>query len=338
MNETMMNQKEFSSALSSFLSSVFGDGITVESCAFSRETPFFIIDGYVPFMIAWGENRCVVLRPVNETLRLPSMKANLEHYQRISSEPCALALDNLTSLQRRNLMESRIPFVSLSQQIYLPFLGCIFSERFRSMPSPGEKMAPGTQLVFLYLYYRRNEQRENMSDIASALSLSKATCTRAVDDLLSSGLIKVSTEGTKKWIEPLYAKNEFLGKGWNRLKSPVEKVIYLKTAYSGFCGIIGGIRALEKSTMVCALESDGAVAVSRKSARDIPSPDICSKEYFEDFGGSVVEVWSYDPAVFAAGGHVDDISLILSLEDSSDERVQAALDEIRKRHGLEAKD
>ena len=330
----MMNQKEFSSALSSFLSSVFGDGITVESCGFSREAPFFIIDGYVPFMIAWGENRCVVLRPVNETLRLPSMKANLEYYQKISSEPCALALDNLTSLQRRNLMEGRVPFISLSQQIYLPFLGCVFSERFRSMPSPGEKMAPGTQLVFLYLYYRRSEQRVNMSDIASGLSLSKATCTRAVDDLLESGLIKVSEEGRTKWIEPAYGKDEFLRRGWNRMKSPVERVIYLKTPYSGFCGIPGGIRALEKSTMVCALESDGAVALSRRNARDIPSSDICSREYFEDFGGSVVEVWSYDPAVFALDGHVDDISLILSLEDNDDERVQAALDEIRKKHGL----
>ncbi len=177
----------------------------------------------------------------------------------------------------------------------------------------------------------------NMSDIASALSLSKATCTRAVGDLLDSALVTAAAEGRTKWIEPSSEKNGSLRRGWNRLKSPVERVIYLGTGYSGRSAIFGGIRALEKSAMVCALESDGAVVVSKKSAHDILPEDISTKEYYEDSGGSVVEVWSYDSAVFAIDGRTDDISLILSLEDSRDERVLAALDEVRKRHGLEVK-
>ncbi len=150
-NQVRVKSERVFPALLSFLNSVFGDGITVESCGFSSEVPFFIRDGYIPFVIQWGKTD--VLSSV------PSLKKDLEYYQRISSEPCAPALDNLTSLQRRNLMENRIPFISLSRQVYLPLFGCAFSERFRSHSSPGEKMAPGTQSVFLYLYYRTCVQR-----------------------------------------------------------------------------------------------------------------------------------------------------------------------------------
>ena len=41
--------------------------------------------------------------------------------------PCALYLDGLTAQQRRNLVESRIPFIAEPQQVYLPFWGCFFS-------------------------------------------------------------------------------------------------------------------------------------------------------------------------------------------------------------------
>jgi hypothetical protein len=47
--------------------------------------------------------------------------------------------------------------------------------------------------------------------------------------------------------------------------------------------------------------------------------------------GSEVEVWSYDPQLFAAGGVVDRFSLYLSLKDDEDERTQTALDEMMER-------
>lgn len=56
------------------------------------------------------------------------------------------------------------------------------------------------------------------------------------------------------------------------------------------------------------------------------------------FGGYVTEVWRYDLALFADGGRVDDISLLLSLNNSSNERIQMGLDEIRKKHQLPIKD
>ena len=141
----------------SFLKLVFGPDITVKGFDYTDDTPYYIKDGYTP--------------------------------QLLSSLPCALCLDNLSALQRRSMLEEHIPFVSLSQQVYLPFWGCAFHEQFKADAAIMAKMAPGTQLVFLYLYYAENTGSVNLTQIAKALSLSKATCTRAINDLSASGLI-----------------------------------------------------------------------------------------------------------------------------------------------------
>lgn len=41
--------------------------------------------------------------------------------------------------------------------------------------------------------------------------------------------------------------------------------------------------------------------------------------------------------LLAQDDHVDDISLLLSLEDDTDERIQMGLDEIREKHELPVK-
>ena len=49
-------------------------------------------------------------------------------------------------------------------------------------------------------------------------------------------------------------------------------------------------------------------------------------------------MWSYDPELLSEGGRVDDISLLLSLDNDPDERIQMGLDEIREKHGLPIKE
>ena len=276
--------------------------------------------------------------PNDSNWRLPTLKKQLKKFQGLSKVPCALCLENLTALQRRNLVENNIPFISLSQQVYLPFWGCSFRELFKANPPVTDKMAPGTQLVFLYLYYGQDSGPVNLTQLSKNLSLSKATCTRAINDLLGSGLITQNMEGTNKWITLAYGKPEFLKKGYTRLKSPVERILYVKAKVPIEGQVVSGIRALAQQSMISVNEHDGAIAVSKKTATRIPAGDICTEQYFGDFGGSIVEVWSYDPAIFAENMCADDISLLLSMENDPNERVQMCLDEIRKKHELPVKE
>lgn len=322
----------------SFLKSVFGSDITEAEYRFADDTPYYIRDGYTPRLLILGQDQCIILTPKDPSRRLPVLKKQLKKFQELSTIPCALGLENLTALQRRNLIEDHIPFVSISKQVYLPFWGCFFHEQFKTETPIADKMAPGTQLVFLYLYYGQSTEPVNLTQIAKDLSISKATCTRAINDLTASGLITQNAEGTYKWITPAYERPEFLKKGYERLRSPVERFLYVKTAVPIEKQVISGMRALARQSMISVKEQDGAVAVSKKTAAKIPADAICTEQYFGDFGGAVFEVWSYDPAILAKNGCVDDISLLLSMDNDPDERIQMCLDEIREKHELPVKE
>ena len=322
----------------SFLKSVFGSDITEKEYRYADDTPYYIRDGYSPQLLIWGQNQCIILTPKDLSWRLPALKKQLKKFQELCTIPCALGLENLTALQRRNLIENHIPFVSMSQQVYLPFWGCSFREQFKAETTIADKMAPGTQLVFLHLYYGRSTEPKNLTQIAKNLSLSKATCTRAINDLTVSGLVTQNVEGTHKWINLAYGKPEFLKKGYERLKSPVERILYVKTPVQVEKQVISGLRALAQQSIIGVNEQDGAIAVSKKTAAKIPVDAICTEQYFGDFGGSVVEVWSYDPAILARNACVDDISLLLSMDKDPSERIQICLDEIREKHELPIKE
>lgn len=316
-----------------FLKTVFGPNISIIDFDYPKETPYYIRDGYILSLLTWKDNHCVLLAPNVPSWRLPTIKKQLLNFQKICPLPCALSLENLSAMQRRNLVENDIPFISLTQQLYLPFWGCLFTERFKTELAAPNQMAPGTQLVFLYLYYRKSPEPINLTQLSKHLLLSKATCTRAINDLNLSGLIILQSEGTYKWVSPAFEKPEFLRKAFPRLKSPVERFIYVKNL-DGLKPINSGVRGLAEISTVGANEQDGATAASKKDASRIPTESIISKQEFRDFGGHIIEVWSYDPLLLAEGERVDDISLLLSLQMEQDERIQMGLDEIRKAHKL----
>ena len=85
-------------------------------------------------------------------------------------------------------------------------------------------------------------------------------------------------------------------------------------------------------------EQDGAIAVFKNTAAKIPADAICTEQYFKDFGGSVFDIWSYDPAIFAKNACVDDISLLLSIDNEPNERIQMCLNEICEKYELPVKE
>ena len=117
----------------SFLKSVFGSDITETEYRYADDTPYYIRDGYTPQLLIWGQNQCIILTPKDPSRRLPALKKQLKKFQELCTIPCTLGLENLTALQRRNLIENHIPFISMSQQVYLPFWGRSFHEQFKAV-------------------------------------------------------------------------------------------------------------------------------------------------------------------------------------------------------------
>ena len=247
--------------------------------------------------------------------------------------PCALELDNLTALQRKNLMESQTPFVSDQQQVYLPFWGCLFTESFKKTVTVGA-FAPITQLAFLYIYYQKKDVRITASELSESIGISKASVTRAIDALTAHGLIKVESDGYRKWVTEALRKREMIAKALPLMKSPIERILYLSSLPSDLPFVTGGLQALSQQTMLHVKESDGCLVIDKSTSSAIPKENVIDENEFRDFGGSIVEVWSYNPSILSTLNTVDDISLLLSLYSNPDERVQMALDEIREKRSI----
>ena len=174
----------------------------------------------------------------------------------------------------------------------------------------------------------------NLVRISEDLKIPKSTLTRAVQQLESLRLISSRNEGVSKWVTLKSGLDETMRAAENALSSPVRKTVYLKTMPEGIQTKISGIRALADMSMLAAKESDGSFAISKEEYRKIPGKDFISRQEFRDFGGVVVEVWRYDPFLLSDDKYVDDLSLVLSLKDEPDERVQKELDSIRQKYGI----
>lgn len=109
-----------------------------------------------------------------------------------------------------------------------PILGMFVSGKNRGAFSPilGKDGSRYTSRI-LYLYYCDGSHPVNLSRVAKDLSVSKTTCTRAFDDHLAFSLINQKKEGVNKWIPPAFSKDEYLKRGYPKMKFSVHCMLFI---------------------------------------------------------------------------------------------------------------
>lgn len=321
-------------AMIEYLREIFGEDIEIEPYVL-KEGPAFLQYEYKANRLTWCENACIVVAPCNPEIRLPSLKKQFKLIQENTELPCALELEQMTSMQRKNLIESRIPFISASNQVYLPFWGSVFMEKYSKQTSIPRVMTATTQLVFLYIFYmlEKDDVKVTHGDIVRVTGVPKSSCSRAIRELEAYDLIVQRKEGTTKLIS-LKGGDDVINRALPYMKSPIGKRIYMRNIPQSVKYKLGGIVALARQSMLAENDDDGSLVFSKSDSIKIDKTNIISEREFKDFGGVAAEVWKYDPAVLSDKNFVDDISLLLCLQDNNDERVQIELDNIRSRYGL----
>lgn len=315
---------------------IFGNAIKEHKYTFPAGTPIYISAGYRGSLLSWDDKECLLVKPLNGNLSLPAIKKQVKYIESLCSVPVIIDINRITSKQRTNLIESGIAFVSETGQLFIPFWGCYFEEKIRAAAETPEIMTDNAQLVFLYLYYLNLEDpvEINLTQLCERLNMPKATCSRAVQVLDALGLMDIRSEGVAKWITLKQPLSETMLAAEPHMITPVQKTIFLKEMPAGYNYKTGGIRALADNSMLAAKDSDGSYVISREEYRRIPEADYIDRQEFRDFGGVVLEVWRYDPFLLSDSDYVDEVSLVLSLKDDNDERVQKELDRIRERYGM----
>jgi len=315
-----------------YLRECFNNEISSSDYDFPKGTPIYLKEGYSLNSIFWQDNTFVLVTPRDESSRLPTLKKHFYQIQDRIGKPCAMNLKWLTPLQRTNLIEEKIPFISGKNQIYLPFWGCVFQNKYKQKPELSDKMTPTTQLVFLWSYYSLIENKQvTMSSVSTKLGIPTSSVSRAFIELTEYGLVKQEKAGTVKRIALADEPRAVLNKALQYLSSPVSKRLYLKTIPTDLPYLIGGVKALPNISSGC---RDGSLVFGKKVVKDFQQHILISKREFDDFGGYITEIWKYDPGFLTDSTIVDDLSLFVSLKDDDDERIQKELDGIRTRYGI----
>jgi hypothetical protein len=113
------------------------------------------------------------------------------------------------------------------------------------------------------------------------------------------------------------------------LRTPVKRTVWV--APDGFVAHqpsrIAGLSALARCSMldepkwpVYAITAADWKAAVDAGVRELPEPEA---------GAQAWQVWSYSPALVPEARTVDPLSLMLSLQENPDDRVQLALDELK---------
>lgn len=312
--------------MTEYIQRVLGCEASAQKFSIPNTFPMYLANGYAYKAYFINGIKCIAAKPYE--FSLSNYKKHRKKMIELSGIPVILELDHITPYQRKVLIENKIPFVANNIQLYLPFLAISLTEKYNSIRKI-DKFSPVTQLVFLYTYYK-NRTSLYADELAKEIGYSVMSVHRAFKELTDCGLFNNHTNGRRKIYEPVMFGEELLKKAEPFLVNPVIKTIYCADKNEYMNLFMLGIYALSRKTMLSSNQKDVCYAISKKDSHVIRT--IIPEEEAPYYTDAVqVELWSYDPGLLTNDECVDDISLIMTLKKSDDDRVQIGLEELRSK-------
>ena len=292
--------------------------------------PLFLQDRYRFFRAEALNQRCLFM--VDEHAEDESPAAIRKHAEQVREKwdgPVVYVRDRIIAYNRKRLIEHKVPFIVPGTQMYLPMLGIDLREHFRKLRPDNSGIRPAAQAVLIHALLR---DAENLGPtvLAEKLGYSIMAMSRALDELEAAELGRTTANGRERRLRLAGPAREVWEKAQPLLRSPVVKRHMIRLGpKAALPGPRTGLDALAHYSMLTE-PSNIAVALGRENWKAMQQTDRVETVMMDEPGTTTVEVWSYAPVLFADRGWVDRLSLYLSLRETQDERVQAALDQMIK--------
>lgn len=312
-----------------YLSEVLGTKVISRPWKRRNSVPFFLKELYSFYEVTLMNCTCIVLIHKTDVEIMPAeLRKHIEKLQKKWNVICIYVCRTVASYNRKRLIKYHVPFVIPGKQMYLPDLGLDLREYFRESRSHGNVFCPATQAVVIYLLLNNEVATITPSFLAQQLDYAIMTMSRSLNELKKAGII----EEKRKWRERIVSIPGDRKIMWNKAKpflcSPKKEkqCVHLKGTIDEKWVVLAGESGLSRYSMLQA-PLVPVYAVSYKNwiekIRPLVREQICNESEFE------LEIWRYDPTLFAQDGVADPFSLYLSLQDEvSDERIELALDEM----------
>lgn len=318
-------------ALSAYLQEVLGGEVRLTPCV-GTPLPAYLSH---TFDFSCGEVLgvpCVfaVLRP--DVPRAPgALEKQLERIAQAFDRPAVLVPAALSARDRQRLVARRVPFVVPFVHAFLPRAIVDSREGARPRATPvgpaPERVAPTTQLVLLHALLSRDPGDLYAQDLAEALGVSPMSVSRAFRELEAAGITTRPLAGRPRPARLALSQRQVWQQAQPLLRSPV-RARYLTAEREFPCALDAGLTALARITDL-APPRERIVAIAPEDWHDLRTKVATEpfRDGTQDPTQTLLEVWSYAPAVLAAGPTVDVLSLYLSLREQHDERVELALEQ-----------
>lgn len=299
--------------------------LSVKPIEGKKGLPLYLSVRPIYMVIGNGIEFVIVELPDEGGFSVSKLKMQLGVYQEKFRLNVAYSMNNLSRYQREAMIQNGIPFVSLPNQIYLPFIGVLLKNSFReTSPVYVARFTPVTQALFLILAYSGMDDKYSKSEVADVLGVTNTTITRATKQLSSIGALKEVNDGTTVYISKTADGADYLKMCEPYLINPVQKCIYVRTNELFEEVPIAGESALSKRSMLNPprIQTHAVFkgAVNSGVYAEV-NPDM---EMMNDY--ICLEEWKYSPELFARDGLVDPISLFCTLKDNMDERIEEELE------------
>ena len=299
---------------------IFGLSIRYEPWDKKSILPLYIVSNY-QFYTAYIENICcIVIKPIEELPTLPLLKKQIQKIRVIDDVPVVLYSKTISFYRRKSLLENHIPFMT-DKQVFLPFIGTLLVDE-KETEKIKDKFVYSTQLLFLAYMYN-HEKKVYVSDLSKSLPFSAMTLSRAVKQLEMTDLFLVYKDGVNKVIESKYSYKELFDRIQHYLLTPVRHVGYMDHSLVTDHMVLSGESALSEMSMLnpsrirtyAIYEKDFNIS---QLIDELIDPDVQVK----------VEIWAYDPQLFSHTNIADTLSIVLSLKENKDERIEEVLEDI----------
>lgn len=314
-----------------YLSEIFGLNAKIENWNGKSKLPLYLKNKRDYFVLSIGDVQSILMKNDSGTFNVSSFEKEMQQIEKYAEMPVILWLDAVSTYQRNALIKNKISFIIPNSQMYVPKLGISLKEFCAGKREKVEKISAAAQLLLLYFIYQKENEGKKQSELAAYLNTSDMNISRAVQELKGLGLLEINKGGTSKLISSIAVGKELYQRSEAYLQSPVQKKIYVNPAYFNMELPFAGETALAKQSMLN-YPKHVVYAMDKKLVKDISKNAIVEPNFMTDSDYVEIELWKYNPMVFASEGMVDIVSLVQSLKEIDDERVEMQIEEIMEKY------
>ncbi|MFV1966901.1 MAG: hypothetical protein ACC628_15860 [Pirellulaceae bacterium] len=317
-----------SARIREYLNETLGIAVSPVKWTASRRLPVFLRDGYTFYQTEVLAVPCLLMSDDGEETRSPAtVRKHMEQVRPKWDGEIIYVRDHLAAYERKQLIAQKVPFLVPGNQLYLPMLGIDLREHFRSLHRAAPTLSPAAQAVVLHLLLQSDQEIHTPAELAERLGYTKMSMTRVFNEMEAEDLGDIEMEGRQRCLTLDVARQELWRKALPLMRSPVKQRKHIHAPSRDSRWLVAGLSALAKYSML-ASPPVPVVATTTKQWKRLQKQFDFEPTAADDPDSTQVEIWSYDPELFARNKAIDRLSLFLSLRDSKDERVQAALEEM----------